>query len=128
MSQQDDNNPSQQVMKAYEDAQKVMASYMEATTKASAAAMKGLEEMSRNMSGLMQDSYSRAVEACKTMMAAKTPQEVADKHAAFVKEYLDNMMAGSSKMSEVSMKVAKDTIDPLTQHANETVSSMMKKG
>ena len=123
----DANDFTQTMMKACEDANAMMSSYVSATTKSSAAALQGFEDMTRNMSGFMQESMARSVSACKAMMSAKSPQEAADTHAEFLKDCFDGIVAGGSKISEISLRTAKGAIDPIAQHTNETVGAVMKK-
>jgi phasin family protein len=123
----DANDFTQTVMKACEDVNSMMTSYVSAAAKSNAATLQGIEDMTRNMSSFMQESIARSVSACKAMMTAKSPQEAADTHSEFLKDCFDGMVAGGSKMSEISLRVAKGAIDPLAQHTNEAVGAVMKK-
>jgi len=123
----DMNDFSSSIAKACEDASALMTGYVNAATKANAAALQGFEDMTRNVTGFMQDSMTRAASACQTIMSAKSPQEAADTQAEFMKDCFDNLVASSSKISEISLHTAKGAIDPLTQHANDAMGAAMKK-
>jgi phasin family protein len=100
---------------------------MGAAMKSNAAARQGIEDAMRSMGGMMQEQMTRAATACAGMMAAKSPQEAADMQAEFVKGCVDSMVAGSGKISEISMRTAQSAMDPLAQQTNEAVAAMMKK-
>jgi phasin family protein len=121
------NDLTSSLTKACEEANALMASYVSAATRSNAAAWQGFEDMTRDMSSLMQETLARAVSACTTLASAKSPQEAADTHADFLKESFDRVVAGSSKISEISMRTAKSAIDPLAQHANDAMGTIMKK-
>jgi len=110
-----------------EQANAMTTAYVNAATKSSTAAWQGIEELTRDVTATLQDSYARSVSAFKTMLSAKSPQEAADTHAEFLKDCFDGVVASSGKLSETSMRIAKGTMEPLTQHANDTVAAVMKK-
>ena len=118
---------SQHMIKACEDVNALMSSYIGAANKSNAATLQGIEDMTKNMSALLQETYNRSVSACKTILSAKSPQEAADTHTEFMKDCFDNLVAGGSKLSEISLRATKGAIDPLAQHANESMNTIMKK-
>ncbi len=115
------------VTKAFEDINAAVSNYVSAVTKSSAALWQGIEEITRSVGGLSQESFARAISAYSSLASAKSPQEAINTQTEFVKESFDNAVANSSKVSELSVRVAKDAISPLTQHANETISAVMNK-
>lgn len=123
----DANKFTENLTQAYEQVNAATSAYVNAATKSSTAAWQGIEEMTRDMGGTMQESYARAVSAIKSIMSAKTPQEAAETQAEFMKDCFDGMIANSSKLAEMSMRLAKNTFDPLSQHANDTMTTVMKK-
>jgi phasin family protein len=115
------------VSKAFEDINAAVSNYVSAVTKSSAALWQGIEEITRSVGGLTQESLARVVSAYTTIAAAKTPQEAISTHTDFVKESFDNAVANSSKVSEISVRTAQETFSPLTQHANEAISAVINK-
>ncbi|MDD3028658.1 MAG: phasin family protein [Alphaproteobacteria bacterium] len=115
------------VAKAFEDINAAVANYVSAVTKSSAALWQGIEEITRNVSGLSQENFARAINAYTSMASAKNPQDALTTQTEFVKESFDNAVANGSKVSELSARVAKDAMDPLTQHANETINSVLNR-
>jgi phasin family protein len=115
------------VAKAFEDINAAVSNYVSAVTKSSAALWQGIEEITRNVGGLSQENFSRVMSAYTALASCKTPQEAITTQTDFVKESFDNAVANGSKVSELSVRVAKEAIGPLTQHANETISAVMNK-
>jgi len=115
------------VSKAFEDINSVVSSYISAVTKSSAALWQGIEEITRSVSGFSQESLARAASAYTTMASTKSPKEVIETQTDFVKDSFDSAIAGSNKVSEISVRVAQDAMAPITQHANETIGNAMKK-
>ncbi|MDR3423579.1 MAG: phasin family protein [Alphaproteobacteria bacterium] len=115
------------VTKAFEDINAAVSTYISAVTKSSAALWQGIEEITRSVSGLSQESFARAVNAYTSMTSAKTPQEAIETHTDFVKDSIDSAIAGGSKVSEISVRAAQDAINPLAEHANEAINCAMKK-
>jgi len=113
--------------KTCEEANAMMASYISAATKSSAAAWQGIEDLTRDMGSLVQESLARTVNACTALAAVKSPQEAADTHAGFLKDSFDSVIVGGTKISEISLRTAKSAIDPLAQHANDAMGAIMKK-
>lgn len=121
------NDIPENVAKAFENINSVVSDYISAVSKSNNALWQGIEEIMRSVGGLSQESFARAISACNTLASAKTPQEVLSTHTDFMKDSFESAVANGSKVSEISVRVAKDTISPLAQHANETISTAMNK-
>jgi phasin family protein len=118
---------SNSVSKALEDVNAAVSNYISAVTKSTAALWQGYEEITRSITGLSQENFARCVNAYTSLASAKSPQEAIATQTEFVKESFDNAVANGSKVSELSVRVAKDTISPLTQNANEAISAVISK-
>lgn len=121
------NDIAENVAKAFEDINVAVSNYVNAVTKSSTALWQGIEEITRNVTGLSQEGLARCINACTSMASAKSPQEAITAQTEFVKESFDNAIANGSKVSELSVRVAKDAMGPLAQTANETISAVMSK-
>jgi phasin family protein len=76
---------------------------------------------------MMRQSFGHCMSTSKTLLSAKTPQEMADIQSTYVKECMDSAMTGSGTLSEISARAARESMEPLTRHANDTVGLMMQK-
>ena len=113
--------------KTFENINASVATYINAVNKSNTAMWQGVEEITRSLSGLSQESFARAVSAYSMLASAKSPQEALETHTDFVKESFDSCVASSSKVSEISVRTAQDALNPLTQHANDAIHTVMKK-
>ncbi len=118
---------SQGMMQAYEDMNVLARDYMDAVMRSASAMSKGLDETIRSTSGIVQESMTRAMSASKTLTGAKNMREMMDLHAEFMKDCFDCWMAGTGKISEISARSAKEVIEPMAQHANDTISKIAQK-
>lgn len=123
----DTNSFTTSFMTACEDLHKLTSGTIAAATKSSAAAWQGIDDVNNNWSSLIKESVARSVSAYSALVAAKSPQEAADTHAEFVKDYFDGLVAGSGKLSEITLRATKGAIDPIAQHTNESVNAIIKK-
>ncbi len=121
------NDIPENVAKAFENINSVVSDYVAAVTKSNTALWQGIEEIMRSVGGLSQESFARAVSAYNSMTTAKNPQEILSTQTDFVRDSIDNAVAGGNKVSEISVRVAKEAISPLAQHANETISAAINK-
>jgi len=121
------NDIPENVTKAFENINSVISDYIAAVTKSNTALWQGVEEIMRSVGGMSQESFARAVSAYNTLTSAKTPQDVIGTQTDFVRDSIDNAVAGGNKVSEISVRVAKEAIAPLAQHANETINAAMNK-
>jgi len=115
------------VAKAFEDINTAVSNYVSAITKSSAALWQGIEEITRNVSGLSQENFERCMNVYSSLASAKSPQEALSTQTEFVKKSFDDAVSNGSKVSELSVRVVKDAISPLAQHTNETISTVMNK-
>jgi len=116
------------VSKAFGDMNLAVANYISAVNKSNTAMWQGIEEITRSVSGLSQESFARAISAYTTLASVKSPQEALETHTDFVKDSFDSAVANSSKVSEISVRTAQDAMSPLTQHANDAMTCVMNKG
>jgi phasin family protein len=115
---------TQNLMKVCEEMNTTACESMSAVAQSNAAFTKGCEELGRNLGTLMQDSFARTLNASRTFMSAKTLKEFADMQSEFVKDCFEHWMSGTGRMSEISARAAKETIEPVAKHATMTMSKV----
>ncbi len=119
---------TQGVMQAYEEINDVARAFGEATMQSASALSKGFEEISRSAGGIMQESMERTMSASKTIMSCKSVKEAMELQNEFVKNCFDSWMAGTGKITEISARISKEVLEPVTQQVNTTMSKAMVKG
>jgi phasin family protein len=118
---------TQGLMKACEDINAVCCESVSAVAQSNAAFTKGCEELSRNFGSLMQEQIARTMSASKTFLGAKSLKEYTDLQSEFVKDCFEQWMSGTGKMSEISARAAKETIEPVAKHATLTMSKVAQQ-
>ena len=96
--------------------------------KSASAASKGWDEATRSASELAQENLNRAVTAGKTILSAKSPREAMDLQTEFLRESLEHFVANTSILSEISARIARDAIEPVTQHTSNVLSRVLQRG
>ena len=92
----------------------------EAFVKASSLTMKGFETYLKTVSDLFQDTTEKHSEAVKDLMKCKTLNELTEKHNDLAQQAFDEMITNTAKLSELSVKICSDTLEPLNEHFTKT--------
>jgi phasin family protein len=99
-------------------------SNMEAMTQCSTVMAKGFEEMSKNMMSWMQSAMEQGMATSKQMLSVKTLREMIDLQTEFMRSFMDNSMAETTKLGEISTRVANQAIAPISARVNEFVETI----
>ncbi|MGB4102181.1 MAG: phasin family protein [Alphaproteobacteria bacterium] len=99
-------------------------SNMDAMAQCSTIMAKGFEEMSKNMMGWMQSAMEQSMATGKQMLAVKTLREMVDLQTEFMRGFMDNSVAETTKLGEISARVANQAIAPISARVNEFVETM----
>ncbi|MES2728949.1 MAG: phasin family protein [Pseudomonadota bacterium] len=83
----------------------------------------GFEEVLKTYMGFMQENTARQTEAFKTLMSCKTINELTEAQNQLAQRAYDGLVTSATRLSEISTKVATDSLQPL----NEQVAKTMKK-
>jgi hypothetical protein len=118
---------AQGMMQMCEEMSNYARESMEAAMRSMAAMTKGCDETMRSTGGLMQESMERVLSAGKTIMDAKSMQEMMNMHNELMKDCFDCWMIGAGRISEISARAAKEAMEPVAQQANNAMSKMMQK-
>ncbi len=112
-----------QMDKAAQDAANFSRENTEAFMKFGQLFMKGFEDIMRETAALAQDSAEKQAQYLKEAMSTKTLNEWADVQNKMAQANFDDFMAGATKISELSVKVMTDSVEPF----NAQMSEAMKK-
>lgn len=92
----------------------------EAFVKAGSLTMKGFETYLKTVSDLFQDTTEKHSEAVKDFMKCKTLNELTEKQNDLAQQAFDEMITNTAKLSELSVKICSDTLEPLNEHFTKT--------
>lgn len=94
---------------------------VEALTKAGSAFAKGVEDIMKTYVSLSQTAAEKNAAALQTLLGCKTINDLGAAQTKLAQEQFEDFVAASTKLSELGVKVATDTFEPLTAQANKAV-------
>lgn len=117
------NTTNKQFEKFTQDAANAGQEQIEALVKSGTIFAKGMEDILKTCMNIAQSSTEKTQEAAKTIMACKTLNEFTEAQSKLAQDSFDDFMATATKLSELSIKVATDSLEPI----NDQVGKTMKK-
>lgn len=118
---------SAQVMKGYEELTALTKGNVDALVQSGTVVAKGAEEAGKQVAAFTQSSLEKGVSNAKSMLAVKTIQELVELQKAYTKASFDAFVSESTKMQELTVKVANEALAPLSARVNATVEVLSKK-
>jgi hypothetical protein len=73
----------------------------------------GAEAYADEMAGLLQTGLATATDTAKAMLGAKTLTEALEINAGFVRKSLDTMLTGSVRLTDITARMAEESLRPL---------------
>ncbi|RED53909.1 phasin family protein [Aestuariispira insulae] len=117
---------SDATLKGYDDFAALNKENMNAIVESANVFSKGFEELGKAYFAFAQTAVESSVEASKSLMAAKTVTEVVDLQVDMVRNNVDAVVAEGTKLSEMSFKLANETIQPLQDRFNANIEKALK--
>lgn len=97
-----------------------------AVLKANAALSEGLEAIGKEVFVYARRSFEQAAETATALLGAKTIEDVFELNTALAKANITGMIERSAKLSELSIKVANETLAPLGGRMEATIHKLSK--
>jgi phasin family protein len=113
-------------IKGYDELTAISKANIDALVRANQVFAKGVEEISKEMLSLTQSSLESAATAAKAIFGAKTLKDVVELNADFTRTHFDKLVSNSTKLGEMSVKLATDTLAPITARVNVAVEKAVK--
>ncbi len=117
---------SEAAVKGYDEAKVEGQVTFDAVTRASAVFTKGVEAFGQEVIAYAQSSVAQNVEAVKALTTAKTFKDAIELQTGFARTSFDRFLAESAKLSELSVKVATETVAPLQDRASVAAKKIWK--
>ena len=114
-------------IKNFDDAATTSKAQVDAVMLSATVFAKGMEEISRAWFELAQANAEAQVEASKAMFGAKNVNELLDAQNEVMRGGFDKFVSESSRISEMSFKVANDAAAPLQAYANSAFDKFTKQ-
>jgi len=118
---------SAQVLKSYDELTVLAKQNVDAFVKSGTVVAKGAEEAGKQVAAFTQSSLEKSVSNAKAVLAVKTIQELVELQSAYTKASLDAFVSESTKLQELTVKVANEALAPLNARVNATVEVLSKK-
>ncbi|MGE0734221.1 MAG: phasin family protein [Alphaproteobacteria bacterium] len=99
---------------------------IDAVFAAGAIASKGIETLGAEVTAVGEKSLDASFATAKALFGCKTFKDVTDLQAEFVRSQLDAMFANTTKLSEMAMKVASETFEPIQTRVTKTMEKFTK--
>lgn len=82
---------------------------------------KGFERIVKTCMDISQESTDQLAEGTKNLMACKTINEFAEAQNKLSQSYFEQWMGNATKLSEISIKVANESLAPLNDQVSKTI-------
>jgi phasin family protein len=114
------------VFTSYEELADLGRENLAALSRANAALTEGMEAIGKEIVAYARESLETAAEAATALLAAKTLEDLVQFNGDFAKTSFERMIAGSTKLSEMGMKVAAEALSPLGDRVEATLQTLGK--
>lgn len=118
---------SAKVLKSYDELTVLTKENVDALVKSGTVVAKGAEEAGKQVAAFTQSSLEKSVSNAKALLAVKTIQELVELQNAYAKASIDALVSESTKLQELSVKIANEALAPLNARVNATVEVLSKK-
>ena len=113
-------------LKGYDEFATLNKDAMDAYVKAGNVFAKGMEDLGKSVFAFAQTQAEANVAAAKTLMTAKTLNDVVEIQSDLARSQFDALVAEGTKVSEISLKIANETVEPIQAQMNVFVEKAMK--
>ncbi len=117
---------SSSMFQGYDEVATLGKDNIDAYVQSSTLFAKAVEAMSKELMSFAQLSVDTSVANTKALFGAKTVRELIDLQADFSRSGFDSFVTESAKLTELSMTLANETIEPIQARMNANVEKLMK--
>jgi len=110
--------------KAYEDMNQMSQDNMNAMMQSARIFSDGWQEIMNNVNKLMTDMVENNVNNSKAMLTAKSLTDAVNMQTNLLKDTSTNMMNSVSQLSEISARIAQDSMNPVAEQMNAAMAKM----
>lgn len=114
---------SAQVLKSYDEMTALAKENVDAVVQSGTIVAKGAEQAGKQVAAFTQSSFEKSVASSKALFAVKSLNELIELQSAYAKQTLDTIVAESTKLQELSLKITTDAIAPINARVNATVNA-----
>lgn len=126
MTQEQVEKASSSVFNGYDEVTYLGRDSMDAYVESSTVFAKGFETFGKEVISFTQVAMDAGMAAAKSLATAKSFEEVIELQSEYSRSSFDSMLAESAKLTDLSIALANDAIEPLQSNMTTTVEKMMK--
>ncbi len=112
--------------KGYDELAVLGKGNFDALVRSNSVVAKGLEAIGMEVLAFAQRSMEGHMAQARALIGAKDVQEFVDLQNDFAKQRLEDTLAETAKLTELSTKVANEAIEPLQKRVDATVETALK--
>ena len=127
MTQEQVEKTSSTLFRNYNELTAMNQANFEALVEASNSLAKGFETISRELMAFTQNNMERSLAASKKLFGAKSAQEFVDLQSDFTRSQIDQALAGSAKLTELTVQVANEAFQPLQARFQQNAERVLKQ-
>lgn len=117
---------SAQLLKSYEELNALTKGNVEAVVQSGTIVAKGAEIAGKQVAAFTQTSLEQSLAIGKSALAVKSIRELVDLQNSYLKSSLDALVAESTKLQQLSIKVTNEALAPLNARVNLAVETLSK--
>lgn len=117
---------SAQLLKSYEELNTLTKGNVDAVVQSGTIVAKGAEEAGKQVAAFTQASLEKSVATGQAVLAVKSIRELIDLQNSFFKQQLDTLVAESTKLQQLSIKVTNEALAPLNARVNLATEKLTK--
>jgi phasin family protein len=114
------------VFAGYEELADLGRENFAAVLRANAALTEGMEAIGKEVMGYARNSLENAAEAATALLAAQTFEDLVQVNSDFARASFERLVARSTKLSEMGVKVANEALAPLGDRVEATFQKLGK--
>jgi len=99
---------------------------VEAVVQAGSIYARGLEDLGKILMAISQSHLEASVAAAKAVLGCTSLRQMVDLQTGLARSNFDKLVADGNKLSEVSLKVANEALEPLQARVNAAVGKFIK--
>lgn len=112
--------------KGYDEFSVMSKGNVEAVVKAGSIYARGLEDLSKTVMAMTQSQFEASVAAAKAVLGCTSLRQMVDLQTDLARTNFDKFVADGSKLSEISLKVANEALEPIQARVNVAVEKFIK--
>lgn len=117
---------SKAMFKGYGDFASLGQDNVDAMVRSGTIMAKGLEVLGNEMMAFARTSMEDNVAATKALFGVKSVRELVDMQTEYTRKNMNQFLAESAKLTELSVKVANEAMEPIQARVNVAVEKIMK--